>query len=161
MNFFLSMKTMVLALFGLFAMGVSPLLAGSDGTAVIKGRSGTGRTLIELHTSDIGAGVKYFKVTIDEKSYEFDLRKEKGTYGYVIHDRKNDVFTVVVDNERIDFKFWMIPKTRKITEQMGTAEKWQFYAYVEATDPREFNQDTRNHPISPKIYLYCTLDYNL
>ena len=148
----------ILLLHSLFMI---PLFAGSDGTAIIKGRSGTGRTLLELHTSDIGGGVKYIKFTIDEKSYEFDVRKEKDTYGYVVHDRKNKIFTVVVDNKKIDFKFWMIPSKQKITEQKGHSEKWEFYAYVEATDPREFHDQTRNHPMSPKIYLYCTLDYNL
>jgi len=140
---------------------INPLLGGSDGTAIIKGRSGTGRTLLELHTSDIGGGVKYIKFTIDGKSYEFDVRKDPETYGYVIHDHKNEVFTVFVDNKKIDFKFWMIPGKRKIKEQKGTSEKWEFYAYVEATDPREFSDETRNHPMSPRIYLYCTLDYNL
>lgn len=139
----------------------NPLIAGSDGTAVIKGRSGTGRTLLELHTSDISAGVKYLKFTIDGKSYEVDVRKDQDTYGYVIHDHKHKVFTVFVDNKKIDFKFWMIPTKQKITEQHGTSEKWEFFAYVEATDPREFTDETRNDPISPRIYLYCTLDYNL
>ena len=137
------------------------MFAGSDGTAVIKGRSGTGRTLLELHTSDIGEGVKYLKFTIDDKSYEFDVRKDPDTYGYVIHDHKSKVFTVFIDNKKIDFKFWMIPEKQKITEQKGTSEKWKFYAYVEATDPRGFTDKTRNHPMSPRIYLYCTLDYSL
>jgi hypothetical protein len=135
--------------------------AGSDGTAIIKGRSGTGRTLLELHTSDIGHGVKYLKFTIDGKSYEYDLRKDSSTYGYVVHDHKNKVFTVIIDNKKIIFKFWMIPSKQKIKEQKGTSEKWEFYAYVEATDPREFSDETRNRPISPRIYLYCTLDYSL
>lgn len=140
---------------------VLPVMAGADGTAVIKGTSGTGRTLLELHTSDIGAGVKYVKFTIDGKSYEFDVRKEKETYGYVIHDHKSEVFTVVVDNTKIDFRFWLIPGTKKITEQRGTSEKWKFFAYVEATDPRQFTEATRNHPMSPRIYLACTMDYSL
>jgi hypothetical protein len=55
----------------------------------------------------------------------------------------------------------MIPAKQKITEQKGTSEKWEFYAYVEATDPREFTDETRNQPMSPRIYLHCTLDYNL
>jgi hypothetical protein len=153
------MKSLVILL--LNSLLLTPLFAGSDGTAVIKGRSGTGRTLLELHTSDIGAGVKFLKFTIDGKSYEFDVRKDPDTFGYVIHDHKNKVFTVFVDNKKIDFKFWMIPGKQKITEQKGTSEKWEFYAYVEATDPREFADATRNQPMSPRIYLYCTLDYNL
>ena len=140
---------------------VNPLFAGSDGTAIIKGRSGTGRTLLELHTSDIGKGVRYLKFTIDGKSYEFHVSNDHDTYGYVVHDQKSGVFTVCVDNEEIDFKFWMIPGKQKVKEQKDTSEKWEFYAYVEATDPREFTEETRNHPVSPRIYLYCTLDYNL
>ena len=135
--------------------------AGIDGTAVIKGRSGTGRTQIEIHTSDIDNGVKYLKFTTDGKSYEFNLREEeaKETYGYIIHDWKNQVFTVFVDNEKIDLKFWMIPGTRK-TKQ-GSPHHWKFFAYVQGTDPREFTHETRNHPLSPRIYLHCTLDYSL
>jgi hypothetical protein len=125
--------------------------AGSDGTAIIKGKTGTGRTQVEIHTSDIDQGVKYLKFTIDGKSYEFNLweEKKKETYGYIIHDRKNQVFTIFVDNRKIDFKFWMVPGTRKIEGE--TSEHWSFYAYVEATDPREFTEETRNEPISPRI----------
>jgi len=140
---------------------IKPLSAGSDGTAIIKGKSGTGRTLLELHTSDIGNGVKYLKFTIDGKSYEFDVRKDQDTYGYVIHDHKNKVFTVVIDNTKIDFRFWMLPSKQKITAQKGTSEKWEFEAYVVATDPREFDGETRNEPMSPQIHMFCTLDYNL
>ena len=153
------MKFFAIALLSILL--IIPLFAGSDGTAIIKGRSGTGRTLLELHTSDISHGVKYVKFTIDGKSYEFDLRKDKDTYGYVVHDHKSKVFTVVIDNKKIDFKFWMIPSKQKIIEQKGTSEKWEFYAYVEATDPRGFDDQTRNQPMSPKIYLHCTLDYSL
>ncbi len=135
--------------------------AGSDGTAIIKGKSGTGRTQIEIHTTDIDNGVKYLKYTIDNKSYEFNLVNDKAneTYGYVIHDSKNQVFTVFVDNKKIDFKFWMIPGTRETKEDSN--HKWKFFAYVEGTDPREFTEETRNHPMSPRIYLHCTLDYSL
>ena len=153
------MKTLAILLLSFFFL--TPLYAGSDGTAIIKGRSGTGRTLLELHTSDIGEGVKFLKFTIDGKSYEFDVRKDEETYGYVIHDHENKVFTVFVDNRKIDFKFWMIPGKQKITEQKGTSEKWEFDAYVEATDPREFSEETRNEPMSPRIHLHCTLDYSL
>lgn len=135
--------------------------AGADGTAVIKGKSGTGRTLIEIHTSDIDNGVKYLKYMIDGKSYEFNLREEKTkeTYGYIIHDWKNQVFTVFVDNKQIDFKLWMIPGTRR-TEN-DSMSQWSFFAYVEGTDPREFSKETRNHPLSPRIYLHCSLEYSL
>ena len=84
-------------------------MAGSDGTAIIKGKSGTGRTLLELHTSDIGHGVKFIKFTIDAKSYQFNVRKDPDTHGYVIYVHKSQVFTVTVDNKNIDFKFWMVP----------------------------------------------------
>ncbi len=151
----------ILTILLLNALLITPLLAGADGTAIIKGKSSSGRTLLELHTSDIDRGVKYLKFTIDGKSYEFDVRKDSETYGYVVHDRKNKVFTVVIDNKKIDFKFWMVPAKQKITEQKGHSEKWTFDAYVEATDPREFNDQTRNDPIAPKIYLNCTLDYSL
>jgi len=153
------MKSLLTLLFA--ALLVCPLMAGADGTAIIIGKSASGRTQLELHTSDIGHGVKYLKFTIDGKSYEVDVRKERETYGYVIHDHKHKVFTVVVDNSKIDFKFWMIPSKQKITEQKGTSEKWEFEAYVEATDPREYGENTRNEPMSPRIHLLCTLDYNL
>ena len=138
-----------------------PAIAGSDGTAVIKGKSGTGRTQLELHTSDIGYGVKYLKFTIDGKSYEFNVRKDPDTYGYVIHDHKHKVFTVIVDNQKIDFRFWMLPQKKKVLEQKGSSEKWEFEAYIEATDPRKFTEETRNQPMAPKIHLFCTLDYSL
>jgi hypothetical protein len=135
--------------------------AGSDGTAIIKGKTGTGRTQVEIHTSDIDQGVKYLKFTIDGKSYEFNLREEKKkeTYGYIIHDWKNQVFTILVDNRKIDFKFWMVPGTRKTEGE--TQDHWSFFAYVEATDPREYSEETKNEPMSPRIYLHCTLDYSL
>jgi hypothetical protein len=134
--------------------------AGS-GVSIIKGKSGTGRTQIEIHTSEIDDAVTYLKYTIDDKSYEFNLmdRKSEETYGYIIHDKKNQVFTIFVDNKKIDFKFWMIPGTRK-TEK-DNPKDWTFFAYVQGTDPREYTEETRNHPMSPEIYLYCTLDYRL
>ena len=153
------MKTILIAL--LTAISMHSSYAGADGTAVIKGRSGTGRTQIEIHTSDVENGVKYLKYTIDGKSYEFNLREEKPkeTYGYIVHDWKNQVFTIFVDNKKIDLKFWMIPGTRK-TEN-DSQDCWSFFAYVEGTDPREFSEETRNHPLSPRIYLHCTRYYNL
>lgn len=153
------MRTLLFTFFGILL--ISPLIAGSDGTAIIKGKSGTGRTLLELHTSDIGHGVKFVKFTIDAKSYEFNVRKDPETHGYVIYDHKNQVFTVTVDNKNIDFKFWMVPNKQKITKLKGSSEQWVFEAYVEATDPRYFSDETRNHPMSPKIHLSCTLDYSL
>lgn len=153
---------MKLISFALLAIiSIHPAFAGADGTAVIKGRSGTGRTQVEIHTSDIDNGVKYIKFTIDGKSYEFNPREEKHreTYGYIIHDWKHQVFTIFVDNEKIDFKFWMIPGTRKTEPK--SPDNWKFFAYVEGTDPREYTSDTRNNPLSPRIYLYCTLDYSL
>jgi hypothetical protein len=153
------MKSILLILASL--LSVQALFAGADGTAIIKGRSGTGRTQVEIHTSDIDNGVKFLKFSIDGKSYEFNLREEKKkeTYGYIIHDWKNEVFTIFLDNKKIDFKFWMIPGTRKT--KLGSIDHWEFFAYVEGTDPREFTSKTRNHPLSPRIYLYCTLDYSL
>ena len=138
-----------------------PAFAGSEGTAIIKGKSGSGRTEIELHTIDIGNAVKYVKFTIDGKSYEFDLTKEKvkDTYGYVIYDSKHQVFTVFVDNKQINFKFWMIPGTRVVDKESDN--KWKFSAYVEATDPRGFDDKTRNFPMAPVVQLNCTLDYSL
>jgi hypothetical protein len=92
---------------------IFPLMAGSDGTAFIKGKSGTGRTQLELHTSDIGNGVTYLKFTIDGKSYAFNILEDRESDGYVIHDHKNKVYTVFVDNTKIDFKFWMISNKQK------------------------------------------------
>ena len=149
------MKTFLSALISL--LFTLPLYAGAGGTATFKAKSGTGRTTIEIRTTDIDQAVSYLKFTIDGKSYEFDLKKGKDTYGYIIHDSKNKVFTVFIDNEQIDFKFWIVPKTKKSLD----ANNWEYEAYVEATDPRDFSDKTRNKPMAPAIHLRGTMTYDL
>jgi hypothetical protein len=125
------MKTLAVLLFLLSCVFCH---AGSA-DAVIKGRTGTGRTQLEIHVQDISGSVTYVKLTIDGKSLEIKNCSGKGVHQDVIYDPKNKVYTISLQSPEGSLKFWMIPKTQKITRG-EYSEKWTFSAVVQGTDPR-------------------------
>src|SRR5438105_14110977 len=129
-------------------------LAGSH-YAIIKGRTGTGRTQLLLHVQDIGTIPNYVKFTIDGKSFE--ITEKEIQCQSVFYDKKNRVYAVSLKSSRGEFNLWMIPASLKVITSTPNRESWTFTAVAIGTDPRQSSPWT----LSPEIELACTLEWEM
>lgn len=130
-----------------------PLMAGSA-DAIIRGKTESGRTEVEVRVGDIDGLISYVKLSIDGKSYTIsDAVVADQT---VIRDRENGVYVLAIKAKDKDFSLWMIPKSEKITENGSGIYRSKFAAVIEATDPR--NTDGS---FTPRITIGCKLDWSI
>ena len=143
------MKTLILGL--IFSIYV-PAFAGSA-DAVIRGKTESGRTEVEIHVGDIDGLIRYVKLSIDGQSYT--ISNADSAPQSVIRDRENGIYVLVLKAEGRDFRFWMIPNSEKIAQQGNGVYRSSFAAIIEATDPRK-----DDGTFTPRIAIGCKLEYN-
>jgi hypothetical protein len=144
------MKTILLSLI----LGLNlPAMAGSA-AAIIKGKTESGRTSLEVHVGDIDGDIGFVSLTIDGKSYK--IRGDESTFQSVIRDRKHGIYVLVIQTEERTFRLYMIPNSEKIIDQGDGYYRSRFAAVIEATDPREDDGKW-----TPKITIGCTLDWSI
>jgi len=130
-----------------------PVIAGSA-DAVIRGKTESGRTELEVRVGDIDGLIRYVSLTIDGKNYK--ITEAESAFQSVIRDRKNGVYVLVVQSNEKTFRLYMIPNSEKGIEQGGGYYRSRFAAVIEATDPRE-----EDGTWTPKITIGCTLDWSI
>jgi hypothetical protein len=142
------MKTLILTVI----LGLTlPAFAGSA-DAIIRGKTESGRTEVEVRVGDIDGLIQYVKLTVDGKSYtisDADLLPQS-----VIRDSENGIYVLILNAEGREFRLWMIPKSEKIAEQGNGIYRSSFAAVIEATDPRKSDGS-----LTPRITIGCKLDY--
>jgi hypothetical protein len=144
------MKTLILTLILGFTL---PAFAGSA-DAIIRGKTESGRTEVEVRVGDIDGLIRYVKLSVDGKSYtisDADLLPQS-----VIRDRENGIYVIVLRAEGREFRLWMIPKSEKVAEQGNGVYRSSFAAVIEATDPRKSDGS-----FTPRITIGCKLDYQI
>ena len=144
------MKTILSAI--LLAL-VLPATAGSA-DAIIKGKTESGRTELEIHVGDIEGFVRKVSLTIDGKTYNISGGESK--FQSVIRDRKNGVYVIIIKSEDKEFTLYMIPNSEKVINQGSGHYESRFAAVIHATDPRE-----SDGKLTPKITIGCTLDWSI
>ena len=130
-----------------------PALAGSA-DAVIRGKTESGRTEIEVRVGDIDGSIRSVSLSIDGKS--FTISGADSAFQSVVRDRENGVYVLVLRAEGREFRLWMIPKSEKITEQGSGVYRSSFAAVIEATDPRQSDGS-----LTPRITIGCKLDWEI
>jgi hypothetical protein len=144
------MKTLIISLILGFTL---PAFAGSA-DAIIRGKTESGRTEVEVHVGDINGLIRYVKLTVDGKSFtvsDADMLSQS-----VIDDRENGIYVLVLRAEGREFRLWMIPKSEKVTKQGSGVYRSSFAAVIEATDPRKSDGS-----FTPRITIGCRLDYQI
>ena len=130
-----------------------PALAGSA-DAVIRGKTESGRTEIEVRVGDIDGSIRSVSLSVDGKS--FTISGADSAFQSVVRDRENGVYVLVLRAEGREFRLWMIPKSEKITEQGSGVYRSSFAAVIEATDPRRSDGS-----LTPRITIGCKLDWEI
>lgn len=131
-----------------------PLVAGSA-DAIIRGKTESGRTAVELHVGDVDGLIRFVKLTVDGESYT--IKDAESAPQTVVRDKKNQVYFLLLTAGDRRFRLWMIPHTEKIITQGSGALHSRFAAVLEATDPRKANKGK----LTPRITLGCTLDWEI
>lgn len=130
-----------------------PLYAGS-GSAIIEGKTSSGRTSVKISVQDIVGTFEHVELTIDGKSYKITNNGAKET---VIQDKENKVYFLTLESEDRIFRMWMVPGSEKVVSQSDGSYKSTFAAVIEASDPRKEGK----WDFAPRITIGCTLDYSI
>jgi hypothetical protein len=147
-------KPMIRHLICLLLAVASPLMAGSA-DAVVRGKTESGRTEVEVRVGDMDGLIRSVKLTIDGESYSSTAGDDAPQS--VIRDPKNGVYVLVLEADGRKFRLWMIPRSEKIIEQGAGVYRSRFAAVIEATDPRK----AKSAELTPRITLGCTLDWEI
>lgn len=144
------MKTLILSM--ILGLSLSAMAGSSD--AIIRGKTESGRTEVEIHVGDIDGLIRYVKLSVDGKSYT--ISGADSAPQSVIRDRENGIYVLVLRAEGREFRLWMIPKSEKISEQGNGVYRSRFAAVIEATDPRKGDGS-----FTPRITIGCQLDWEI
>lgn len=120
---------------------------------MIRGKTESGRTELEIRVGDIDGLIRSVKLTIDGESYLVD--GAEALPQAIIRDQENGVYFLILDATECKFRFWMVPGSEKITEQGPGLFRSKFAAVLEATDPRKEN----HAKMTPRITIGCTLEW--
>jgi hypothetical protein len=144
---------------------VVPLILGmslpeGSGTAFLKGRSASGRTVFNAELQDISGLFEGGSITIDEHVLEFPAEAE-GVQHHSIWDPRNGVFTLSYLRPGMDdllfFRMWAVPGTFKILSgDRNAGAVYEFEALFEGTEPRP----DKGHA-TPSVRLTCRLEYRI
>lgn len=138
-----------------FLLAIStPLMAGSA-DAVIRGRTESGRTELEVRVGDIDGILSSVKLRIDGESYV--IKAAEDLQQVVVRDQKNHVYFLVVNARGRQFRLWMVPNSERIIEEGSGFYRSRFAAVLEGTDPRK----EKNGQLTPRITIGCTLDWKI
>ncbi|MDP0491966.1 MAG: hypothetical protein Q7Q71_13030 [Verrucomicrobiota bacterium JB023] len=139
--------------FAVFFLSLLTVRAGSA-DAVIRGKTESGRTEIEILVGDIDGLVRSVALTIDGESYR--ISEDEMTFQSVVRDQANGVYFLVLNAGAKEFRLWMIPDSEKVLEKDENSYRSRFGAVLEATDPRETDGS-----LTPRITIGCSLDYEI
>lgn len=137
-----------------FLLAASNLVFAGSADAIIKGRTESGRTEIEVRVGDLEGLVSFVKVTIDGESYTFHQDDIGAT---VIRDTKNGIYVIALNAKGKQFRLWMIPKTENVLQSGNGVYRSRFAAVLEATDPRKAKAGN----LTERITIGCTLNYSI
>ena len=151
----LRLIAIILFVFLLFPSFITP----GSGTAHLTCKSESGKTIFKAELADITGLLEKAVLEIDKKKLEFTSDDDV----YTIFDPKIGVFTIYITGETNDefpnsrfVEFWAIPSTFKTILSGRAHQKYQFKARIEATEPRN-----NNNQRTPQIELICTLEYEI
>ena len=144
------MKIMLCALSWVLPLSV---MAGSA-DAIIRGKTESGRTALEVRIGDIDGLIRSISLTVDGETLL--IEDAESLPQTVVRDQENGVYFVVLNSESRVFRLWMIPKTEKVIESGNGVFRSRFAAVVEATDPRGIEGS-----LTPRITIGCNLDWEI
>jgi len=124
--------------------------------AIIKGKTSSERTNLEISVGDISGLIRYVRFTIDGETIEI-ADGSKDVYQTVIHDPQNGIYVLVIEDSTAKFVLWMIPGTEKVSEEGPGYYKSRFAAVIQGTDPR---RDSK-YEFTSQIVIGCTLDWRI
>lgn len=134
--------------------GLSLHVAAGSANAMIRGKTESGRTEVEISVGDIDGFINHVKLSVDGKSYKISGADTANQT--VIRDRENGVYVITIRTDQKDFRLWMIPKSETIAEAGDGVYRSRFAAVIEATDPRKTDGS-----FTPRITIGCKLDWSI
>lgn len=147
-----------LFILSLVFLSTSSLRIGS-GTAILKGKSDSGKTSFIAHLQDIIGIMEGAKFTIENSTVEFDSDDNAG----IVIDSKVGVLTLFIEGKGTkDYpngrhvQFWAIPSTFKIIKEESGHKVYEFRAKIQGTEPR-IGKGLQ----SSVTELNCSLEYEI
>ena len=134
-------------------LAITPALEAGTAETVIRGKTESGRTQIEVRVDDGGSRISYVKLTNDGESWSID--DVDSLPQAFVRDDKNGVLFVVVEARGQQFRLWMVPNSEKVVEQEHGTYRSRFAAVIVATDPRK----AKGGQLTPWITIGCTLEW--
>jgi hypothetical protein len=140
----------------------SCLLSGSA-DAVIKCKSGSGRTVLHFLDQDIQGTFQGGTFSIDGKSIVYAPSYSDGEsndYSRMIVNMKEGVYTLNYQDKKHHLAFYALPNSVHKIPKEGFDDYYRFSAVVDwrSTDPRSTEWDKR---LKKQIWLGCTLSYGI
>jgi hypothetical protein len=139
----------------------NPVYAGSD-NAVIKCKSGTGRTTLTFFDQDIQGHFQGGTFTVDNKSINYLPQNDHKTnkdypYSWMTVNMKEGVYTLVYNDGQHFLNFYALPSSMEKKKKDGLKTYYKFNGIVEwrSSDPRSTSV------LNKQIWLGCSLRYNL
>jgi len=130
-----------------------------SGTAYLKCKSGSGKTIFNAELQDITGFLESAEFSVDNEKIKFDRNDDI----YTVFDPKNAVFTIYIhgktNNEFPNHKYivlWAIPSSFKTISGERAKQKYEFEAKIYGTEPRK-----DQYLLTPTIKLKCTLIYEI
>lgn len=156
----MNIKKTVFLLILTFTSSHSAYAGSSD--AVIKCKSGSGRTTLTFFDQDIQGNFQGGIFTIDKKSInylpQYDEKTNKNhPYSWMTVNMKEGVYTLVYQDKQHSLKFYALPSSMKKKEKEGMEAYYRFDGIVESSssDPR------KKSALNKKIWLGCTMSYSI
>lgn len=148
-------------IYSLLLISLTSLKMPGSGTAFLKCKSESGRTIFKAELQDITGVIEKAEFTVDGREVSFSY--ENDDEGHVIFDPKVGVFTIRISGKASEafpngrfIEFWAIPTSFKIISGDPTHQKYKFKAKISGTEPRK-NKQLR----TPEVIMNCTLDYKI
>ncbi len=155
----MNIKRTVLLL--LIASIIHPVYAGSN-DALIKCKSGTGRTTLTFLDQDIQGHFQGGTFTVDKKSINYLPQNDNKTnknnpYSWMTVNMKEGVYTLVYNDGQHSLNFYALPSSMKKKKKEGMETYYQFNGIIEShsSDPRNTSA------LNKQIWLACTMSYQI
>lgn len=150
-----SLPNYMIRLFVCLLLTMAGSAQAGSADAVIRGKTESGRTAVEVRVGDIDGLIRSIKLTIDGESYF--INDAEGSSQSVIRDAENGVYFITLRADGRTFHLWMIPGSEKNIKKGNGFYHSTFAAFIEATDTRK----DKSGDFTPRITIGCTLDYEI
>ena len=131
-----------------------------SGTAYLKCKSASGKTVFYAELQDIDGFVEQAHLTIEGTRVDYTPGDAR-----TIFDQRNGVLTFYIKNETDQqlkvhkfLKFWSIPSSFKVIKNTEGHQEYEFKAKILGSEPRK---GKGKYLITPTITLNCHLVYKI